>query len=127
MLRDDVEESAVASLLGDGHLGKTDDLTCPEALTFTKAAEVVPRVSGKVPRFHNEPMDEAYASRARYGAPDSVIDGWVTTNAGIAANALSPVSGDVCTLTGHEPVSLARYIGTDPESLAHVVSTTAPD
>lgn len=127
VLRDDVAESAVASLLGDGHLGKTYDLTGPEAFTFTEAAEVMSRVSRKVIRFHNETMAEAYASRAKYGAPDWVVDGWVTTYAGIAANELARVSDDVRTLTGHEPVSLARYIETDPESLAHVVSTTAPD
>ena len=84
------------------------------------------RISGKSIRFHDETMDEAYASRAKYGAPDWEVDGWVTTYASVAANELSLVSDDVRNLTGHDPVGLARYIETNPESLAHVVSSSVP-
>ena len=72
-------------------------------------------------------MDEAYASRAKYGAPDWEVDGWVTTYAGVAANELSRVSDDVRILTGREPGSLTRYVETNPDSLAHVVSSPAPE
>jgi NAD(P)H dehydrogenase (quinone) len=123
VLRDDIAESAVATLLGDSHVGKTYNLTGPEAFTFTQAADVMSRISGKSIRFHNETMDEAYASRAKYGAADWEVDGWVTTYASVAANELSLVSDDVRNLTGHDPVGLARYIETNPESLAHVVSS----
>ena len=88
VLRDDVAENAVATLLGEGHLGKTYNLAGPEAFTFTEAAEVMSRVSGKSIRFHNETVDEAYASRAKYGAPDWEVERWVTTCASVAANEL---------------------------------------
>jgi uncharacterized protein YbjT (DUF2867 family) len=127
VLRDDIAESAVATLLGEGHVGKTYNLTGSEAFTFTEAAKVMSRVSGKSSRFHNETMDEAYASRAKYGAPDWEVDGWVTTYAGVAANELSRVSDDVRILTGREPGSLTRYVETNPDSLAHVVSSPAPE
>jgi NAD(P)H dehydrogenase (quinone) len=127
VLRDDIAESAVATLLGEGHVGKTYNLPGPEAFAFTEAAELMSRVSGKSIRFHNETMDEAYASRATYGASRWEVDGWVTTCAGVAANELCRASDDVRILTGREPGGLARYIETHPESLAHVVSSSVPE
>lgn len=125
VLRDDVADCAVAVLSGDGRLGQTLDLTGPEAFTFTEAAEVMARISGKSIRFHNETVDEAYASRAKYGAPDWVVDGWVTTYSAIAGAELSTVSDGVRVLAGHDPVTLAEYVAASPESLAHVRAPTS--
>jgi uncharacterized protein YbjT (DUF2867 family) len=127
VLRDDVADSAVAVLMGDGHLGETYDLTGPEAFTLTEAAAVMSRISGKSIRFHNETLAEAYASRTQYGAPDWEVAGWVTTYSGIAGGELSRVSDSVRVLTGHEPVSLAEYIEASPDSLAPVVSEPTPE
>jgi len=126
VLRDDIADSAVAVLLGDGHLGQTYDLTGPEAFTLTEAAAVLSRVSGKAIRFHNETVDEAYESRAKFGAPDWEVAGWVTTYTGIASGELSRVSDSVRVLTGHDPVSLAEYVEASPDSLAHVLSGPTP-
>jgi NAD(P)H dehydrogenase (quinone) len=125
VLRDDVADCAVAVLYGDGRLGQTHDLTGPEAFTFTEAAEVMTRISGKPIRFHNETIDEAYASRAEYGAPDWVVDGWVTTYSAIRGGELSRVSDGVRVLAGHDPVTLAEYVAASPESLAHVRAPTS--
>lgn len=127
VLRDDVADSAVAVLVSDSHLGQTYDLTGPEAFTLTEAAEVMSRVTGKSIRFHNETLDQAYASRAKYGAPDFEVAGWVTTYSGIAGGELSRVTDGVRTLTGHDPLSLVEYIGASPDSLAHVLSAPTPD
>jgi NAD(P)H dehydrogenase (quinone) len=69
VLRDDVADSAVAALLDERHAGQTYDLTGPEAFTLTEAAAVLSRITGKMIRFHNETIEEAYSSRAKYGAP----------------------------------------------------------
>jgi len=122
VLRRDVADSAIAALLSEGHLGQTYDLTGPEAVTLTEAAEVMSRISGKTIRFHNETVDEAYASRAKYQAPDWEVAAWVTTYTSIAAGDLSHVSDSVRVLTGHEPVSLAGYLASSPDSLDHVVA-----
>lgn len=120
--RSDVADCAVAALLDQRHVGQTYDLTGPEAITLTEAAAVLSRITGKAIRFHNETIEEAYASRAKYGAPDFEVDGWVTTYSGIAAGEVERVTDSVRLLAGHAPVSLAEYIEAHPESLAHVVS-----
>ncbi len=43
------------------------------------------RVTDRTVRFVNETMEEAYESRAVYGAPDWQVDAWVSTYTGIAA------------------------------------------
>jgi NAD(P)H dehydrogenase (quinone) len=122
VLRDDVADSAVAALLDERHAGKTYDLTGPEAFTLTEAAAVLSRITGKTIRFHNETIEEAYSSRAKYGAPGFEVDGWVTTYSGIAAGEVERVSDSVRMLTGHAPISLEEYVEANPGCVAHVVS-----
>jgi hypothetical protein len=57
-------------------------------------------------RFHNESLDEAYASRAHYGAPGWQVDAWVSTYTAIANGELAGVTDDVRRLTGHVARSL---------------------
>ncbi|MEW1954720.1 SDR family oxidoreductase [Terrabacter sp. NPDC080008] len=92
------------------HAGATYDLTGPEALTFADMAQVVSEVTGRDVRFHDETLEEAYASRAAYGAPDWQLDAWVSTYTAVARGELDGVSGDVERLTGRRPVSLREYL-----------------
>ena len=41
-------------------------------------------MTGRAVATSSETLEEAYASRASYGAPDWEVDGWVTTYAAIA-------------------------------------------
>lgn len=68
--RDDIADAAAVVLSEDGHEGRTYDLTGPRALPLAEAAEEMSRFSGKRIAFHDETLEEAYASRASYGAPD---------------------------------------------------------
>jgi NAD(P)H dehydrogenase (quinone) len=118
--RDDIAEVAVAVLLGDGHDGRTYDLTGPEALTLDEVAAELSRVTGRAVTYHPETLEEAYASRAAYGAPDWEVTGWVTTYVAIANGELEGVSGDVEAVAGHPPVGLAEYLRRDPGSYRHL-------
>jgi uncharacterized protein YbjT (DUF2867 family) len=120
--RADVAASAVGALLDERHVGQTYDLTGPEAFTLTEAAAVLSRITGKAVRFHNETIDEAYASREKYAAPIWEVDAWVTTYSGIAAGELERVSDSVRLLAGHAPMALVEYVEANPDCLAHVVS-----
>ena len=42
-------------------------------------AAVISEVTGRDVSFHDETVEEAYASRAAYGAPDWQVDAWVST------------------------------------------------
>jgi NAD(P)H dehydrogenase (quinone) len=104
---DDIAEVAAAVLLRPGdHTGRTYDLTGPEALTLDEVATALTEATGRPVRYVEETLEEAYGSRARYGAPEREVDAWVSTYTAIAAGELARVSGDVATITGHEPRSL---------------------
>jgi NAD(P)H dehydrogenase (quinone) len=109
--QDDIADAAAAVLQQPGdHAGATYDLTGPEALTLAEVAGTITRVTGRTVRFHNETIEEAYGSRAHYGAPDWQVDGWVSTYSAIAAGELAEVTGDVAKLSGHPATSLADLL-----------------
>ena len=95
---------AAELLVGEGHDGKTYDVTGRESLSFAEIAEIAGA------RYKDETLDEAYASRAGYGAPDWQVEAWVTTYLAVARGELDVVTDTVKRLTGHEPVTLAEFI-----------------
>jgi NAD(P)H dehydrogenase (quinone) len=126
--RDDIADVAVAVLLdeGDRHDGRTYDLTGPEALTMAEIAEVLSRFAGRPITYHAETLEEAYASRASYGAPDWEVDGWVTTYVAIANGDLAAVSDDIATVAGHPPMRLAEFLRANPDSYRHLAGPPGP-
>ncbi len=116
----DVVDVAAAVLLDPAHSGATYDLTGPAALSMTEFAASLSRVSGRTVRFVNETIDEAYASRAVYGAPAFEVDGWVSTYIAIARGEVAGVSGDVLAVTGHEPQPFDEFLVENPDSWAHL-------
>jgi NAD(P)H dehydrogenase (quinone) len=126
--RDDIADVAAAVLLDDGgrHDGRTYDMTGPEAMTMEEIAVELSRVSGRRITFHNETLEEAYASRAHYGAPDWEVAGWVTTYAAIANGDLDQVSGDVEAVSGHPPMSLAEFLRRNPDSYRRLRGAPPP-
>ncbi len=119
--RDDIADVAVGVLLTDGHDGRTYDVTGPAAITLDQVAAELARVSGRTVVYHAETLEEAYASRAAYGAPDWEVAGWVTSYAAIAAGELDVVSDTVATVAGHPPVGLASYLREHPDSYQHLL------
>jgi uncharacterized protein YbjT (DUF2867 family) len=109
--QDDVADAAVAVLRDPAaHAGATYDLTGPEALTMTEVAATITAVTGRPVSYHDETLDEAYASRASYGEPDWQVDAWVSTYTAIAAGELAAVSSAVPVLTGHPARTLAEVL-----------------
>jgi len=107
----DIARAAVAVLLDpEAHVGRTYTLTGPEALTLAEAAAIATEVTGRQLTFHDETVDEAYGSRAAYGAPGWQVDAWVSTYTAIREGELSEVTDDVERLTGRRPQSLREYL-----------------
>ena len=115
VLRDDLAAAIAALLHRDGHDGRTYDLTGPEAFTLAEAAALMSRMSGKRISFHHESDEEAFASRAHYGAHDWEVLGWVSSYWAIREGALENVSPHVRELTGRDPVSLAGFLESSPD------------
>jgi uncharacterized protein YbjT (DUF2867 family) len=109
--REDVARSA-ATILRDPalHVGTTYNLTGPEEISLGTAAEVLTAHTGRTVTYHPETVEEAYASRASYGAPPWQVDAWVSTYTAIAAGELAGLSPDVRALTGRDPLSLAEFL-----------------
>jgi NAD(P)H dehydrogenase (quinone) len=119
--RDDIADVAVGGLVWGGRDGRTHHLTGPAAFTLQQAAEELSRVSGRTITYHAESIEEAYASRAGYGAPHWEVTGWVTTYVAIAVGDLEAVSDDVAGLAGHPPMDLAEFLRRNPDSYRHLV------
>ena len=109
--RDDVADVAARVLLEVGqHDGLTYGLTGPEALSFNEIAALLSTPDRTV-TYVDETLQEAYASRAVYGAPDWQVDAWVSTYTAIAQGDAEVVSGDVERITGRPARSLADLLG----------------
>jgi uncharacterized protein YbjT (DUF2867 family) len=109
--RADVAAVATQVLLHpSAHLDRTYELTGPEAITLAEAAAVVSEVRGRPVRYHEETLEEAYASRARWEPEPWQADAWVSTYTAIAEGALARVSGDVERVTGRRPRSLREVL-----------------
>ena len=103
ILRDDVAAAAVAVLRAPRD-GETLDLTGPSAFSIAELAE---RLGVD---YVDETDEEAFASRAKFGAPEFEVRGWVSSYWAIRDGSLAAVSDDVQRLTGRAPRSLAEYL-----------------
>ena len=92
ILRDDVAAAAAAVLTSDGHAGRTYDLTGPAELALTDVAAVLTAVTGRAVPYVPATVEEAFASRASYGAPDRLGEAWVWIYTAIAAGEMAGVS-----------------------------------
>ena len=113
--QDDIADVAAAVLVDPArHSGRTYDLTGPTALTLAEIAAILSAATGQDISYHPETLEEAYASRARYGAPGWQVDAWVSSYTAIAAGELSAVSVDVEAVTGHPATALQDLLRRDP-------------
>jgi uncharacterized protein YbjT (DUF2867 family) len=118
--RDDVAGVATVVLLGSGHDGRSYDLTGPEAMTMVQVADALAAAAGRQVRYQAETLAEAYESRARFGAPDWEVAGWVTSYAAIAIGELDLISPAVREVTGRRPTSFAEFLTANPDTLSRL-------
>jgi NAD(P)H dehydrogenase (quinone) len=111
--RADVARVAAAVLSDPStHADATYTLTGPEALTLNAIAHILSEASGRSVTFYDETVEEAYASRRAWEAPQWQYDAWVSTYTAIAAGQLAGITDDVRTITGKEPESLRHHMHT---------------
>jgi len=118
--RDDVADVAAVVLTGGGYDGRSLDLTGPESITMAEVAAELTAASGRLITYDAETLDQAYASRAVYDAPEWMVAGWVTTYSAIALGELDVVSTTVADVTGHQPLSLRDYLARYPDEVARL-------
>jgi NAD(P)H dehydrogenase (quinone) len=104
--RDDIAAVAATVLTSEGHDAQAYDLTGREALSLTEVTAQLSERLGRTIAYKDETLEEAYASRAAYGAPEWQLEAWVSTYTAIANGDLERVSDAVERLTGREPRTL---------------------
>jgi NAD(P)H dehydrogenase (quinone) len=110
---DDVADVAAAVLLDPAaHAGQAYGLTGPQAYSLAEVAQTLRELTGRPVSYHDETLAEAFASRASYGAPDWMVQAWVSTYTAIAAGEVAAVTDDVPRITGHPATSLRRVLTT---------------
>lgn len=104
--------AVAAAVLRDpaAHSGAAYDLTGPQAVTMAEAADILTSATGRPHRFVDETMAEARASRAHYGAPDWLVDAWISTYTAIRDGELDDVSDAVPSLLGRPATPFADAI-----------------
>ena len=98
------------------HDNQTYTLTGSQSLNFAEIAAVLTEITSKPYRYHNETVEEAFASRkAEYSdTPDWQIEAWVSTYTAIAKGEFAAISDDLPQLLGwaslnFEDVVKAQY------------------
>ncbi|TQS45628.1 SDR family oxidoreductase [Cryptosporangium phraense] len=118
---DDVAEVAATVLLDpSAHDGQSYGLTGPSAISLAEAAAELDRRVERPVVYQPETLEEAYASRAVYDAPEFEVAGWVTSYQAIAEGELSAVTDAVPQITGHPARTFAQFLDANPESYAHL-------
>ncbi|ASQ93679.1 NmrA family transcriptional regulator [Streptomyces sp. 11-1-2] len=70
---DDIAEVAVAALTGEGHAGRSYEITGPRLLTFAEAAAEIAGATGRAVRYAPVPAEEYGAALVRdHGLPDEL-------------------------------------------------------
>lgn len=117
VLQRDVAQAA-ANIIADiacynhHHDNQTYTLTSSQSLSFAEIAAVLTEITGKPHCYHNETVEEAFASRkAEYpDTPDWQIEAWVSTYTAIAKGELATVSDDLSQLLGRAPLSFEDVV-----------------
>jgi hypothetical protein len=89
-------------------------------MTLYEIADDMSRASGRDITYHPETMEEAYASRSGYGAPDWEVAGWVTSYAAIATGEMDVITDAVEQLSGHPPQSFDEFLEANPDAVARL-------
>lgn len=104
-----VDVAAVAArVLEDptAHAGRAYTLTGPAALTLREVAARLGDATGTPVTYVNETVDEAFASRAHYGAPRWMVEAWISTYTAIRDGELERVTTDVPDLLGRPALTV---------------------
>ncbi|MFC6010237.1 NAD(P)H-binding protein [Nocardia lasii] len=110
VLRADVADCAAAVLSSSEYDGDTFDVTGPRAFTLATAAAEMTQILGRPYSFVDQTVEQAYASRAKYHAPQWEVDGWVSTYTAIARGDLEHATDTVLKLTGHPATDFREFL-----------------
>jgi len=108
--RADLADATAAVLLGDGHAGRTYELTGPAAVDFRAVAEAAARHTGRPIAYQPIPSAVFENGLAQAGLPPFLVTALAGMYRAVADNAYAAVSSDIATLMGREPETLDGFL-----------------
>jgi uncharacterized protein YbjT (DUF2867 family) len=106
----DVAGAAATILTGDGHEGRTYELTGPQAVSFDEVADELSTVRGRPTAFVPVPDGDALGQLVASGVPEWYAAN-VVTQFGLLRRGVQDRAGDVVqVLTGREPRSIGTFL-----------------
>ena len=113
VVRSDVSEVAAKILENpEKWENQTLNMTGPEELSMEEIVKTISKHFGKVIKYVEETVDEAYESRKIWKAEQWEYDSWVSTYTAIARNEQSDISNDIEKVLGRKATSLTEYLET---------------
>ncbi len=105
----DIGAMAVASLADGGHEGKGYTVTGSRAMTHTEAAEIISSAAGKPVTYTSISDDDLRTSFAEEGAPEPLIEHFVSLFPPMRDGFYESVSPDVSTVLGRPPITFEQH------------------
>lgn len=105
----DIAAVAAAALTGEGHGGRTYDLTGPEALTHGEMAEKLSGAVGREIRYVDVPPQAMMEALINFGLPRWQVDGLIEDYAHYRRGEASTIATGVHNATGASPRSFDDF------------------
>jgi len=106
----DIAAVAATALTEDGHVGKTYEITGPEALSYQDAAKLLSEVTGKQIVYPVPTPEEFTATLKQAGAPDFIAPYMIDVYSMISNHHVNVVSNHVEQVTGNKPTALKSVL-----------------
>ncbi len=107
----DIADCAAAVLTSSDHVGKTYDLTGPDAISFHDIAAIFSKELGHEVRYIAVPTQAAKEFLMSLGYSEWIADGFGELMAGFAQNwAADKTTNDIAQLSGHPARSFAEFV-----------------
>ena len=106
----DVAATAAALLAGDGHEGRTYELTGPEPITFSDVAAHLSEVTGRPVRFVPVPDAAALEGLGQAGLPDWLAENIVAVFGMLRDDPSAQVTDAVAAISDRQPRHLAEFL-----------------
>ncbi|MFC0533752.1 NmrA family transcriptional regulator [Phytohabitans kaempferiae] len=107
---EDVADVVVAALTGEGHNGRTYELTGPRLVTFAEAAAEIQAASGRPVRFRKVTPEECAARMVAEGVSREEAEALTDLFARILDGRNAHVTDDVKRVTGHEARDFRDFV-----------------